>query len=270
MTRRETAGILAGIGAAALLASTATAHAQPKPQVEFELMTWPEVKAALASGKTTALIYTGGTEQRGPQAVNGGHTLMAKATVKAIAEKLGTAIAMPVLPFTPNTASAQLPGTIGLTNELLASMLDRIADQAVSTGFKNVILMGDHGNGQPEVYRAAAQRLNAKYASRGAHGYYCDDVYTRANRDVDAWLTKNGFATGSHAGIADTSEMLYLGGDAWVRKDQLLQATGRSSTSGNGVDGDARKASAEIGKLVFDTKVDDAVRQIQGFVGNRQ
>src|SRR6266851_2812960 len=82
--------------------------------VEFEMMTWPEVKQALVEGRTTALFYTGGTEQRGPQNANGGHNLMAKATVKAIALKLGNAIAMPVLPFTPNNASAQLPGTIGL------------------------------------------------------------------------------------------------------------------------------------------------------------
>jgi hypothetical protein len=40
-------------------------------------MTWPEVKQALEQGKTTALIYNGGTEQRGPRNVNGGHTLMA-------------------------------------------------------------------------------------------------------------------------------------------------------------------------------------------------
>src|SRR3978361_2023719 len=55
-----------------------------EPLVEFEMMTWPEVKAAMAAGKTTALIYTGGTEQRGPQNVNGGHTLMARATVRGI------------------------------------------------------------------------------------------------------------------------------------------------------------------------------------------
>ena len=60
-------------------------HEKKAPLVEFEMMTWPEVKAALAAGKTTALVYTGGTEQRGPQNVNGGHTLMARATVKAIA-----------------------------------------------------------------------------------------------------------------------------------------------------------------------------------------
>ena len=151
-----------------------------KPLVEFEMMTWPEVKQALAEGKTTALFYTGGTEQRGPQNANGGHNLMGKATVKAIALKLGNAIAMPVLPYTPNNASAQLPGTIGLTNEILAAILERISEQAIVTGFKNVILMGDHGGGQPDVYRDVARKLENRYAPQGIHVYYCDEVYAKA------------------------------------------------------------------------------------------
>src|SRR5262252_7213813 len=83
---------------------SATSFAQTKTTslVDFEMMTWPEVKKALQQGKTTALIYNGGTEQRGPQNVNGGHTLMGRATVLAIAEKLGNAIAAPVLPFSVN------------------------------------------------------------------------------------------------------------------------------------------------------------------------
>src|SRR3954469_429788 len=126
--------------------------AGPTSEVEFEMMTWPEVKAAIAAGKTTALIYTGGTEQRGPQNVNGGHNLMAQETVKAIALKLGNAIFLPVLAYTPNNASADLPGTIGLTPELLGAVLERISEQAIATGFKNVIIMGDHGGGQPATY----------------------------------------------------------------------------------------------------------------------
>src|ERR1039457_2964926 len=87
----------------------------PKDLVEFEMMTWVEVKRAIhEQGKTTALVYNGGTEQRGPQNVNGGHTLMGRATVRAIALKLGDAIAAPVMPFSTNRASAELPGTIGL------------------------------------------------------------------------------------------------------------------------------------------------------------
>ena len=259
-----------------------SALAKPKePLVEFEMMTWPEVKEALAAGKTTALFYTGGTEQRGPQNVNGGHTLMGKATVKAIALKLGNAIAMPVLPYTPNNASAALPGTIGLTPEILAAILERVSDQAITTGFKNIILMGDHGGGQPNVYREVAKKLDDTYGPQGIHVYYCDDVYIKAQADFDKWLADNGYPVSSHAGIPDTSEMLYLGGDVWVRKELVKTALGdpvrqpgqpRDSTAqrvNNGISGDARRSSAELGKKAFDMKIDYAVKQIRSLVGGR-
>src|SRR6185503_14911830 len=73
------AGLSACAGRTTTMASSGTAPAMVTqgPNVEFEMMTWVEVKEAMAAGKTTALYYTGGTEQRGPQNVNGGHTLMA-------------------------------------------------------------------------------------------------------------------------------------------------------------------------------------------------
>jgi creatinine amidohydrolase len=249
------------------------------PPVEFELMTWPEVKQALADGKTTALFYTGGTEQRGPQNANGGHNLMARATVKAIALKLGNAIAMPVLPYTPNNASAQLPGTIGLTPELLAGVLERISEQAITTGFKNVVLMGDHGGGQPNVYRDVAKKLDDKYGPQGIHVFYADEVYSKRQADFDKWLADNGYPVSSHAGIPDTSEMLYLDSAAvWVRRDLIKTAVGdpvlprgqardpNAQRVNNGISGDARRSTAELGKMEFDMKIDYAVKQIQGFL----
>ena len=152
------------------------------------MMTWPEVKAAIAAGKTTALVYTGGTEQRGPQNVNGGHTLMGREIVRTIALRLGNAIAMPVLPYTPNNASADLPGTIGLTPELLGAILERVSEQAIATGFKNVVIMGDHGGGQPQTYADVAKKLDASYAPEGKHVYFCDEVYAKAQGDFDKWL----------------------------------------------------------------------------------
>jgi len=257
--------------------------------VEFEMMTWPEVKQALESGKTTALIYTGGTEQRGPQNVNGGHNLMARETVKAIALKLGNAIAMPVLPYTPNEASATLPGTIGLTNDLLAAILERITEQSIKTGFKNVVLMGDHGGGQPDVYASVAKKLDEKYSPQGVRVVYCDEVYRKRQDDFDKWLAENGYPRSSHAGIPDTSEMLYLGGDkGWVRKDLVKTAVGDPAPEpgqrgrgrgqadpnappriNNGITGDARRSSAELGKREFDMKIDYAVRQINQLLSTK-
>src|SRR5690349_25169013 len=98
-----------------LAACISVGFAQPKPasQLDFEMMTWPEVKKALEQGKTTALVYNGGTEQRGPQNGNGGHTLMGDATGVAIAQKLGNAIAAAGRPVSVGRASAPRPGPLG-------------------------------------------------------------------------------------------------------------------------------------------------------------
>jgi creatinine amidohydrolase/Fe(II)-dependent formamide hydrolase-like protein len=276
-------------GKPAAAKQSATAAKRPG-LVEFDMMTWPEVRDAFSAGKTTALIYTGGTEQRGPQNVNGGHTLMAHEIVKAIALRLGNALFLPILPYTPNNASAQLPGTIGLTPELLGAVLERLTEQAMTTGFRNVILMGDHGGGQPATYAEVAKKMDAKYAPEGKHVYFCDEVYAKAQGDFDKWLVEHGYPSSSHAGIPDTSTMLYLGGDkGWVRKELIATAEGdplpppgergqrgrgtadpnAPPRKNNGITGDARRSTAALGKMAFDIKVDYAVKQIQGFLASQ-
>ena len=267
--------LIAG-GTASLILAAGSACAAPRAQadlVEFEKMTWVEVKSALAAGKTTALIYTGGVEERGPQDANGGHNLMAHATVEAIARELGNAIFLPVLPYTPNDAES-IPGTIGITNELLAAMLERITEQAILNGFRNVILMGDHAGGQPQVYKEVAKKLDAR---DGARVFYCDQVYRPANDAFDQYLAQHGYPPGLHGYLFDTSEMLYLDKDnTWVRRDLVASAVGDPVVDGkvqigpqspyNGILGDARRSTAELGKLALDIKVDYAVRQIRSFL----
>jgi creatinine amidohydrolase len=297
------------LAAGSIYGQTAPAAKPPVDRVNLELMTWVEVKDAIDHGKTTALIFNGGTETRGPQAVNGGHTLVAQAKVVAIAKELGNAIAAPVLPFSPNNASAELPGTIGITNDTFKEINKEIAEQLIRNGFKNVVLMGDHGGGQKQLGEVATE-LDAKYSPQGIRVVYCDDAYEKSNADYDAWLAKNGYSPGGHASINDTSEMMYLepSKDAWVRSDKLPEAvsTGQrrqrpapGTTPGapgsapataaaatpaasgsapatvaaaapaappaprNGVSGDGRRSSAELGKYGYDIHVSEAVAQIK-------
>ena len=248
------------------------------------MMTWPEVKQAQTEGKTTALVFNGGTEQRGPQNVNGGHTLMAQAQVIAIAEKLGNAIAAPVLPFSPNSASADLPGTIGLTPEIFALVNERVAEELIKSGFKNVVLMGDHGGGQRQLGEVA-KKLTEKYAAQGNKVIYCDRVYFAAQADFNKYLAAHNLPLSEHAGIADTSTMMYLGSEkGWVRKELVATAlgdpgpppvAGRGQADpnapprrNNGIQGDGRASTAELGKVKFDLAVDYAVKQIHELLGN--
>jgi creatinine amidohydrolase/Fe(II)-dependent formamide hydrolase-like protein len=258
-------GILLAFSMAYLCGQTART-----PVVEFEMMTWAEVKKAIhEQGKINAIVYNGGTEQRGPQNVNGGHNLMGRETARAIALKLGNAIVAPVLPFSPNEANPDLPGTIGLSGPIFAAVNERITEQLIQIGFKNVFLMGDHGGGQKELGEVA-KKLDAKYAPKGIHVFFCGEMYEKAQGDYIKWIEANGYPQGSggHAGLMDTSEMLYLGGDkGWVRKELIPAAVkGEAGPAANGITGDARRSTPELGKRIFDMKVDYAVRQIQQFL----
>ncbi len=267
------AAILATSAAGTLAETKAAAKVD---RVDLELMTTNEVKDAIAAGKTTALIFNGGTETRGPQAVNGGHTFVAHAKVVAIARELGNAVAAPVLPFSPNNANPDLPGTIGITAETFKEVNKEVAEQIIRNGFKNVVLMGDHGGGQKEL-AALATELDAKYAPQGIRVVYCEDAYKKSNDDYDAWIASKGLSPGGHASINDTSEMMYLepAPDAWVRRDKLPIAVeqipdgappaqpGHLKHSTNGVSGDGRASTAEIGKYGYDIHVSESVAQIR-------
>jgi creatinine amidohydrolase len=248
-------------------ASTESTSAKAPLRVDFEMMTWPEVKESLAVGRNTALIYNGGTEERGPQDVNGGHTLMAHATVVAIAQKLRNAIAMPVLPFAVNNADPDMPGTIGLSEALFSTVNEQVAEQAIKNGFKQIVLMGDHGGGQKQLRELAAS-LTEKHRQEGIRIVYCGDVYQKANDDFNQWLMIHGYPPSLHGGIPDTSEMLYLGiTKDWVRLKQLPNSLGSPTPPSDkaplhGIIGDGRRSTVALGKMAFNMKVNYAVKEI--------
>ena len=259
--------------------------AQTQEQVEIEMMTYPEIYSAIHNqGKTTVLIYNGGTVQRGPHAVLGGHTFMARAIAPMIARKLGNALVAPVLPFSINPAGGvdpKMPGSVALAPELFQKVNEAVVDSMVKNGFKNIVLMGDHGGGQDELNKLA-EILDAKYRSQGVEVYFCGDVYEKSRRELAEWLTSKHLALSNHGGIPDTSTMLYLqpGAEQWVRSiyrttigDPVLPPGQRPDPKvprvNNGVTGDPRPSTPEIGKLVVEMKVGNAVAQIRKLIATR-
>ncbi len=240
--------------------------AQSADLVMMEMMTYPEINAAIHSqGKTTVLIFNGGTEQRGPHAVLGGHTLIARRAAEAIARRLGNALVAPVFPFSPagGHLNAKWPGTVTVSDAVFAGVNEALVASMAVNGFRNIVLLGDHGGGQ-QVLRDLAERLDRKYGPQGVHVYFCGEVYDKARRDFNALLKEKGLPVGTHASVPDTSEMLYLGGDQWVRRDKIAAGNGS-----NGVSGDPRPSSPELGKQFFDLRVKYGVESIRRMIANR-
>jgi len=249
-----------------LLLLSTLACAQPG-SVFIEDLTWTEVRDALAQGKTTAIYYAGSTEQNGPHMAPGKHNVIAHHVAGRVAEALGNALVYPVLPFAPTgdpvkkTGHARFPGTVSLSEATFAAVAREVALSALGAGFKNVVLMGEHGDGQGALERVARQ-LDRTWAAKGAHVYYIPDAYYAAQRRVRAYLVAHGLPASRHAGIHDTSELMALDPEQrWVRREALAQGTPK-----NGVDGDPRQASATLGKIFLDIKVSSAVEQIRRLV----
>jgi creatinine amidohydrolase/Fe(II)-dependent formamide hydrolase-like protein len=120
----------------------------------LEEMTWMDVRDALAAGKTTVIIPTGGMEPNGPWLVTGKHNYVLQANCEAIARKLGNALCAPIIKLVPegnierksgHMASA---GTISLREETFRAMLTDVVHSLKQHGFKNIILIGDSGGNQ--------------------------------------------------------------------------------------------------------------------------
>lgn len=246
------------------------AHAQAG-SLFVEDLTWPEVRDAIAHGKTTAIYYAGSTEQNGPHMALGKHNAVARHVAGRIAGQLGNALVYPVLPFAPTgdrarkTGHMRFPGSVSLSDATFAAVAREVAQSAIAAGFRDVVLMADHGDGQGALKQVAAE-LDRQWGAKGVHVHYIGDLYYKSLEQGRAYLAAHNLPVGRHAAIQDTSELMFIDRERrWIRQDKLAAGDGS-----NGIDGDPRQASAELGKLFLDMKVDSAVAQIRSLVGSRK
>lgn len=260
--------ILVATLAMLLAVVSAPAVAQTR-SVWIDDLTWPEVRDAIAGGKSTAIIFVGSSEQNGPHMAIGKHNFIARYCAEQIAGKLGDALVYPVIPFAitgdaaGKTAHMRFPGTVTLQSDVFSGVVRNVAQSALAAGFKLVAVMGDHGGGQEEMSRVA-QALSALSKGSGARVLYVGDLYSKADTQFDEVLAKRGITSKElHAGISDTSAVMFLDAARWIRNDQIAAASEQT-----GVQGTPSKASAELGKIYLDLKIDNAVNQIKAFRGS--
>jgi creatinine amidohydrolase/Fe(II)-dependent formamide hydrolase-like protein len=234
--------------------------------VHLEELTWTEARAAIDAGATTAIIPTGGTEQNGPHMVLGKHNYLVRATAEDIARELGGTLVAPVLGYVPEgsvdppSGHMRSAGTITLPREHFERVVEYAARSMAAHGFTEVLLIGDSGGNQAGL-AAVADLLNAEWADQGVVVRHVSDYYG-TNSGVRDWLLARGFSeedVGSHAGISDTSHLMFVHPEG-IRDD--LRAPGVRG-DGSGVTGNPTLARPEIGREIHRLKVAAAVRQVR-------
>ena len=239
--------------------------------VFLEDLTSVEVAAAIREGHTTIIIPVGGVEQNGPHMALGKHNLRVKVLAGRIAQQLGNAIVAPVVAYvpegklTPPTEHMRFAGTISVPEAAFKGILDGTARSFRQHGFRDIVLLGDHG-GYQSALQAVAASLNRDWAKSGARAHFAGEYYRATQTPYIDALKAKGLTEaqiGIHGATADTSLMMAI--DPSMVRPELFAQAAREGRAG-GVNGDPRPSSAALGQIGVAAIIQQTVAAIRSAV----
>ena len=229
--------------------------------VFIDELTWEETRDALKAGMTTVIVPTGGTEKNGYHMVTGKHNFVVTYAANQMARRLKNTLVAPTIQYVPEgDPDTSVPGEISLPSPAYDQLLDAAARSLKVHGFTEILFIGDSGGNQAGI-KNVAEKLNEEWKGAGAKVFALTDYYEASRLHYRAWLQAafgyDDQTSGSHAGITDTSQMLFVR-PSGIRKDQIKPWGGPADS---GVSGDPAKATAEIGKMGIEFKVNAGLNQ---------
>ncbi len=239
--------------------------------VWLEEMTWMDVRDALAAGKTTIIIPTGGVEPNGPWLALGKHNYVLQANCEAIARKLGDALCAPIVKFVPEggvdpvSGHMASPGTITMREGTFRALLTDIVTSLKVHGFTNIILIGDSGGNQGGQ-RAVADSLTAiwKGAPVVAH---VQEYYDYAG--VKKYMESKGVKEDKPEGMHDDpviSLNMFITHPQSIRYDQRVKL-GKAGINGTSL---ANRAQAtRWAKAIVEYRATTTVEAIRKAIANK-
>ncbi|UCF79457.1 MAG: creatininase family protein [Candidatus Eiseniibacteriota bacterium] len=233
-------------------------------KIALHEMTSREISSALEHNFDTVIVMVGSIEQHGPHLPIGTDTFAADELALRMAHKLGNALVAPTIRPGCSDHHMCFAGTISLRPQVLLEILRDYCRSLAAHGFKKVVLASSHGGNfapletfAPVLVREFPQLRIVHYGDM--RGFM--DVWRKAVSDLGLETEK----AGGHACLGETSEMLRLKPEL-VRKD-LFEPGFIGSTKGltskilrdgievvtkNGVLGDPREATSEIGEALLE------------------
>ena len=139
----------------------------------IEEMTWIEIRDALAEGKRTAIVPTGGIEQNGPYVAMGKHNYVLEGMCDRVARMLGDALCAPIIKLVPEgginppTGHMRYSGTLSVRQETFEAILEDVGRSLHQHGFEWIVFIGDSGGNQTGMQNAA-NLLNEEWGTEKA------------------------------------------------------------------------------------------------------
>lgn len=229
-------------------------------ETRLERLSWPEIAAAIESGKTTAIIVVASSEQHGPHLPEATDAMIGEGLAVRLAHRLGNALVAPVIRPGCSDHHLGFPGTISISPELLVAIIHSYLTSLRRHGFRQFFIFSSHGGNFPVLGQMAERGLPSDVT-------VVTDLGAFASTMLEAL---RGFGrpdtTIPHADASETAEMLALHPElvhmqraerGFVGEVGLpeLQDRGLKAISGNGVLGDPVGATSEMGEAVLNALV---------------
>jgi creatinine amidohydrolase len=244
----------------------------------LEEMTWPEVADAIAAGRTTIVVAVGAVEQHGPHLPLLVDAVRGDRLAVEVAERLDALVA-PTIRVGCSEHHMGFPGTLTLRRNTLEAICLDYAVSLSRHGFKRICFVPSHGGNFGPLADMLADL-------RAAVGPDCRvDAYTDLVGFMEFWKAAVSLhepelvdRVGGHADIAETSELLTIRPDL-VRKDRAEEGhmqhfdealmdrifrDGFRAVTPNGILGDARGATREIGESCIAYAADGIAASLGG------
>ena len=227
--------------------------------MRWDNQTWEDVRDLRAGGIDMVILPVGSTEQHGPHLPLSVDTVFAEQVALAVSEQTGVPV-LPTLPYGCALGHTRFwPGTLSLSPETLATVLEEILEDVIAYGFTRILILSGHvTNAAPQ--RIALERLRSRHPRLQIAQKHLMEASARTRA---AYLAD---AEDFHANAAETAMMMHLAPDT-VRHDRVFDDPDRTEdlvfayavpwTSAAGHTGRPSEATPEMGAEIFEMLVTD-------------
>lgn len=232
-------------------------------------MIWPEVEDVKEKVKMV-IIPTGSCEQHGPNTTFATDTVRAYEFCKLLGERMGDKILIcPPVTYGLSGHHMGFPGTITIRPETLVHIYMDIVLSMHKHGFEKFMFVNGHGGNRTALNMA----ITELYETYGITAYWTG-MGSPLVRDMFEGIVDPNQHLYGHGCEIETSQVMYLA--PWAArenrekgeiqdsvysrhlfKDGGCPVNWRTDASANGALGDARKATAEMGKQMTDRILDE-------------
>lgn len=242
-------------------------------EYRYNRLTWAEMNQALEMQKVV-ILPTGSTEQHGRHLPLDVDVFLCESVCLEVGRRIpDKVLVLPPIAYGLNLHHIDFPGTIHIEPEVFIAFCLNITKSVAYHGFKKILLVNGHGSNAPLIDLIARKTVLETNSLCAALGYFslAKEAFDEV-KDTPVMAHADEFETSLYLHLAPDRVQMDQAGQGDDVMGKYLSSDSTSAVRFNdywgrwtnlGVHGDARTATAEKGKVIFEAAVSGLIELIE-------